>query len=177
MLGDRHEAEDITQETFVRAIKSLDRWDNTRRFEPWLLAIAANRCRTMLAKRRLPIIDCPDAAADMAVAPDRRVEDCHLIEEVELALDNIRPDYANAFRLFHEAHLAYGDIATTLGVPLGTVKTWVHRARREIAEQLQSRGMHNLDSPNSNSPCTTSPLTRNRDALRSNRNTPERVAG
>ena len=52
MLGQRQDAEDMTQETFIRALKSLSRWDPERDFEPWLLAIAGNRCRTALATRR-----------------------------------------------------------------------------------------------------------------------------
>ena len=51
MLSNREDAEDATQETFVRVLKSLDRWDSARDFDPWLLAIAGNRCRTMLSRR------------------------------------------------------------------------------------------------------------------------------
>ena len=52
MLGQREDAEDATQETFVRVAKNLHRWDPERKFEPWLLTIAGNRCRTRLSKRK-----------------------------------------------------------------------------------------------------------------------------
>ena len=52
MVGQRQDAEDMTQETFVRALRSLASWDSQRDFQPWLLAIAGNRCRTLLATRR-----------------------------------------------------------------------------------------------------------------------------
>ena len=52
MLGQREDAEDATQETFVRVVNNLQRWDPARAFEPWLLTIAGNRCRTKLAKRK-----------------------------------------------------------------------------------------------------------------------------
>lgn len=52
MLGNRQDAEDATQETFIRVLHSLRRWDSSRAFEPWLLAIAGNRCRTALAARK-----------------------------------------------------------------------------------------------------------------------------
>src|SRR3954468_21863612 len=52
MLGQRQDAEDAAQETFVRVLKNLHRWDQAREFQPWLLAIAGNRCRTALAARR-----------------------------------------------------------------------------------------------------------------------------
>src|SRR5687768_16184080 len=52
MLGQRQDAEDAAQETFVRVLKNLHRWDPARDFEPWLLAIAGNRCRTALSSRK-----------------------------------------------------------------------------------------------------------------------------
>src|SRR5687768_14360112 len=52
MLTRREDAEDAAQETLIRMLRSLNRWDSSRDFEPWLLAIAGNRCRTMLADRR-----------------------------------------------------------------------------------------------------------------------------
>src|SRR5437773_9623310 len=52
MLGQRQDAEDAAQETFVRVLKNLHRWDSARASQPWLLAIAGNRCRTALAARR-----------------------------------------------------------------------------------------------------------------------------
>lgn len=63
----------------------------------------------------------------------------HLREELELALQEIRPHWERAFRLFHERELSYADIADELSVPVGTAKTWVHRARREIVEKLLRR--------------------------------------
>jgi RNA polymerase sigma-70 factor (ECF subfamily) len=140
MLGQRQDAEDAAQETFVRVLKNLHRWDPARDFEPWLLAIAGNRCRTALATRkRRPagsdaLIDqLPDDAPDLAAAR-------HLAEEVHLALAEVRDDYRQAFVLFHEQELSYAEIAETMEVPLGTVKTWVHRARRELIDLLRRRG-------------------------------------
>ena len=63
----------------------------------------------------------------------------HLGEEVRRALANIRIEYRQAFVLFHEHEMSYQDIAVAMNCPLGTVKTWVHRARREIIEQLRKR--------------------------------------
>src|SRR5687767_12551031 len=72
MLGQRQDAEDAAQETFVRILKNLHRWDQARDFEPWLLAIAGNRCRTALAaRRRKPVAE---AAVELLAddAPDHR---------------------------------------------------------------------------------------------------------
>lgn len=140
MLGQRQDAEDVAQETFVRVLKNLHRWDAARDFEPWLLAIAGNRCRTALStrKRRPAAEILPEQVSDGL--PDIQAAK-NLAEEVTLALTGIRDDYRQAFVLFHEQELSYGEIAESMDVPLGTVKTWVHRARRELIDRLQRRGV------------------------------------
>jgi RNA polymerase sigma-70 factor, ECF subfamily len=139
MLGHRQDAEDVTQESFVRAMRSLTNWDSRRDFLPWLLAIAGNRCRTLLAaRRRLPKPSCE--VEELPDARSFRVER-HLGEEVTLALSRLRDEYRQAFVLFHEQELTYAEIAEVLDCPVGTVKTWVHRARRELAEHLRRRGV------------------------------------
>jgi RNA polymerase sigma-70 factor (ECF subfamily) len=136
----RQDAEDLTQESLVRALRSLTHWDRDRPFLPWLMAIAGNRCRTLLARRSnrpvtSPLIDIvPDSAADDE--PARR-----LAEELLLALDDVRGEYRSAFVLFHEQQLSYAEISERLERPLGTVKTWVHRARREVIQRLRKRGV------------------------------------
>lgn len=138
MLGQREDAEDATQETFIRVLKNLHRCDQGREVEPWLFTIAGNRCRTQLAKRArrpasqpitIPISDRfhEQAASDL------------LAEEVDLALQSLRTDYREAFELFHRHEMSYDEIAEELDVPLGTVKTWVHRARRELIRKLSQR--------------------------------------
>jgi RNA polymerase sigma-70 factor (ECF subfamily) len=140
MLRHRQDAEDVTQESFVRALRGLHTWDNQREFLPWLLAIAGNRCRTHLAARMRrpgtsPLVDhVSDDAVEVAAARN-------LAEEVELALANLREEYRQAFLLFHQHELSYAQISATLDCPLGTVKTWVHRARRELVAQLRQRGV------------------------------------
>ncbi|MCH2180504.1 MAG: RNA polymerase sigma factor [Mariniblastus sp.] len=139
MLGQREDAEDATQETMVRLVNNLHRWEQDRAFEPWLLTIAGNRCRTRLAKRkRRPT----PVSLDYPVQDRSHLESQAkwLKEEIDLALSHLRVEYRQAFILFHEQELGYGDIASNLNVPLGTVKTWVHRARREIVSQLKKRG-------------------------------------
>ena len=139
MLGQRQDAEDASQETFVRVLKNLHRWDRERDFEPWLFAIAGNRCRTALAARKRR----PTAEAVLDIIPDKEPDHRpaqHLAEEVQLALATLRDEYRQAFVLFHEQELSYADIATAMEVPLGTIKTWVHRARRELIDYLRKRG-------------------------------------
>jgi RNA polymerase sigma-70 factor (ECF subfamily) len=139
MLGHRHDAEDVSQESFVRAIRSLRSWDSTRAFLPWLLAIVGNRCRTLLAVRRRR----PNTLHAVEHLPDGRLEPSsqNLAEEVQLALEQLRPEYRQAFLLFHDQQLSYQEIADSFGKPVGTIKTWVHRGRREIIQHLRLRGV------------------------------------
>ncbi len=138
MLGHRQDAEDVAQETFVRVLKNLHRWDQEREFEPWLLAIAGNRCRTALAaRRRWPK---PQLMPELPTDEATQARDADfLAEEIQRALSSLRPEYRHAFVLFHEQELSYEQIAESLSRPLGTVKTWIHRARLELIELLSAR--------------------------------------
>lgn len=139
MLGQREDAEDATQETMIRLVNNLHRWEQDRAFEPWLLTIAGNRCRTRLAKRKRRPTPVP---LDYPIQDQSHLERQAqlLTEEIDLALAHLRLEYRQAFNLFHQRELGYAEIAAELEVPLGTVKTWVHRARREIVTRLRKRG-------------------------------------
>src|SRR5690606_32236528 len=110
MLGQRQDAEDMAQETFVRALRNLEGFDLSRELEPWLLAIAGNRCRTLLSTRARrgtaqPMVeDYADRTPDWQAAHN-------LAEEVELALADLRDEYRQAFVLFHEHQHSYQEIA------------------------------------------------------------------
>lgn len=142
MLGQREDAEDAMQETFVRVAKNLHRWDPERAFEPWLLTIAGNRCRTRLAQRmrRPGTLTLEHPVADHSV-DERRAK--LLSEELDHALSTVRKEYRDAFVLFHKNEMCYNEISESLNIPLGTVKTWVHRARRELIMKLRKRGVLN----------------------------------
>ncbi len=140
MMGHRQDAEDVAQETFVRALRGIAGFDPERPVRPWLLGIAANRCRTALVKRskRPGLTEAPEEYVDPRpglIDPDG------LAAELSRALDRLRPEYRMVFTLFHEQNLAYEDIAMALDRPVGTVKTWLHRARAELAEHLSRRGI------------------------------------
>ena len=140
MLGSRHDAEDVMQETFVRAIRGLSGFDGDRPLRPWLLRIALNRCRTALSHRsREP--GTVESGVER-IDPRPGVADPEdLAGELERALDRLRPEYRTVFVLFHEQNLAYEEIGEAVGRPIGTVKTWLHRARAELADHLTRRGV------------------------------------
>lgn len=138
MLGHRQDAEDVAQEVFYRVLRSLHRWDPNREFTPWLLAIAGNRCRTFLGQRARRGEALPQAEQ---VADRTPPSPAPLVEEVQLALGQLRAEYRLAFLLFHEQQFEYATIAETIGAPVGTIKTWIHRARKQLAEILVRRGV------------------------------------
>jgi len=141
MMGHRHDAEDVMQEAFVRALRGVGGFDGGRPLRPWLLGIAANRCRTALARRSRRPIASGDAA-ERAVDPRPPGGDPDdLAGELARALGRLRPDYRLVFTLYHEQALPYDEIAAALARPVGTVKTWLHRARTELAADLSRRGV------------------------------------
>jgi RNA polymerase sigma factor (sigma-70 family) len=139
LLHHRHDAEDVTQEVFLRVFRSLKGWDATRALKPWIIGIAVNRCRTWLSQRvRRP--ELVDYLQDTVAGPDPD-DSAELVSEIQSALAELRLEYRSAFVLFHEQGQPYEEIALVLSRPVGTIKTWLHRARIEILQRLRQRGM------------------------------------
>jgi len=138
ILGHRHDAEDVTQITLLRAIRSLSRFDRERPLQPWILRIAINRCRTTLGSRR----NRPLGQELGEQIPDSRPGNDHeLAEELQLALVGLREEYRISFVLYHHQQMSLPEIAEIFDCPVGTVKTWLHRARRQLAVHLTERGL------------------------------------
>ena len=139
MLGHRHDAEDVTQEVFARVSRSLARWDRTRPLRPWVMTIAVNRCRTWLGRRA----SRPEPVDYLHDLPDRPADGppAELVDTIRGSVDGLRDDYRLVFVLFHEQGQSYDEIAVAVGRPVGTVKTWLHRARAQVLADLKKAGL------------------------------------
>lgn len=148
LLAHRQDAEDVTQETFLRVFRSLRRWDSSRPLRPWVLGIAVNRCRTWMGHRarRPELADYLQETAGRDDADDS----VELVAEIRRALAGMRPEYRSVFTLFHEQGRSYEEIARAHGRPVGTIKTWLHRTRLEILTHLRRRGMVPTEEPTEN---------------------------
>jgi len=138
MLGDSYEAEDAAQETFLRAYKGLRRYDQTRPFSTWLLAIAAHHCIDQIRRRRMRLIPFDDLPHEELPDPAPRPEASVLGREEERRVRNLLetlspPDRAAVVMLYWY-DLSYEEIAEALNLTVSAVKSRLHRARREMAE-------------------------------------------
>ena len=138
-LCQRQDAEDVAQETLVRAVRHLGRWDGIRPLKPWVLTIAVNRCRTHLSRRNTRIRTV--GTAFESAAPPKRIGEFDLAEELQLALEQLRDEYRTCFLLFHQQELSVHEVARIMDCPEGTIKTWLHRARKDLADLLRGRGV------------------------------------
>jgi RNA polymerase sigma-70 factor, ECF subfamily len=139
MLEQREDAEDIAQDVFLRVFRSLKGWDPARPLKPWILTIATNRCRSALQQR--PRTSMRNSLDLDEIVPAASNESRDLAEELEIVVRELRDDYRLCFVLFYQQELSCAEIATVMDCPEGTVKTWLHRARRELAERLKRRGV------------------------------------
>lgn len=150
ILGHRQDAEDVVQEVFFRIFRSLGRWDPSRPLRPWVLGIAVNRCRTALRTRGRR----PETADFLHETPDHRQADDsgEAALAIRTAVDGLRDEFREVFILFHEHGQSYEEIAAVVDRPVGTVKTWLHRARLQVLDHLRSCGVVPEEPTNTKTP-------------------------
>ncbi|MGE6256295.1 RNA polymerase sigma factor SigW [Heyndrickxia sporothermodurans] len=149
MLGNLHEAEDIAQEAFIRAYINIHSFKQERKFSTWLYRIATNLCIDRLRKKK------PDYYLDAEVAgtdgltlysqiaatgktPDVEVEDFELQETIQVAILSLPEKYRTVIVLKYLEELSLNEISDILDLPLGTVKTRIHRGREALRKQLRN---------------------------------------
>ena len=142
ITGDRALAEDLAQETFVKAFRNLAAFDTTRRLSSWLFRIANNTAIDAMRRARPQAsIDAARRAGEPAAPPGPDpVERQELGHALDAALTGLRPDHRAAIVLRYENGLSFDEIGTVLGVPEATARSHVHRARKELARLLTASG-------------------------------------
>ena len=150
MVRDPSRAEELAQDTFVKAFRALHTYDLQRKFSAWLLTIAHHVAIDELRKGALVTESLgtpteegerPREFADTAaVTPAALLERAELARALQHAIARLRPEYREVVALRYERDLDYDEIVAITGLPMGTVKSSLHRARKELAEHLEHLG-------------------------------------
>ena len=141
LTGDRHDAEDLTQDVFVRVFRSFDRYEPGN-FEGWLHRITTNLFLDMVRRRTRIRMEALPEDYDRVPADDPNPEelyhDSRLGPDLQAALDSLPPEFRAAVVLCDIEGLSYEEIGATLDVKLGTVRSRIHRGRQALREYLAS---------------------------------------
>ena len=152
MVRDRALAEDLAQDTFVKVLNALETYRAEYKFSSWIFKIANNVAIDQLRRREVDTLSldgAPDAmtpddveatalqATDRTETPLAELESRELGHLIEGAIAKLRPEYRACILLRHVEGRSYEEIAEALDLPLGTVKTYIHRARHELRGYLE----------------------------------------
>jgi RNA polymerase sigma-70 factor (ECF subfamily) len=152
MVRDRETSEDLAQDAFIKVLNHIDKYSPEFKFSSWLFKIANNVAIDHLRRRRIDTISM-DGSPHATTAADVEASSIELesdqenaLEElearelgsaIEQAIGKLRPEYRACIMLRHVEGRSYEEIAATLDLPLGTVKTYIHRARHELRKALE----------------------------------------
>ncbi len=151
MVRNRQLAEDLAQETFIKALNAIASYRPEFKFSSWIFKIANNAAIDHLRRKDLETLSLdgsPNATTadeieatvlqvgDRGATPLAALESRELGTAIEQAIGQLRPEYRSCILLRHVEGLAYEEIAQLLDLPLGTVKTYIHRARHELRDSL-----------------------------------------
>jgi len=149
LIRDRALAEDLAQEGFLRVYQRLSTYDAQRKFSSWFFQILRNITIDYLRVNRVPTASLDEleeeghrgAAVDReSASPEQAAQQGELAQAMSAALSRLRPEYREVVVLRYQEGLTHPEIAGILGLPSGTVKTYLHRARKELAEILAEVG-------------------------------------
>jgi RNA polymerase sigma factor (sigma-70 family) len=143
LTGNVYDAEDLTQEVFVRVFRSLSTY-TPGTFEGWLHRITTNLFLDQVRRKKRIRFDALAEDADSRMPgrepdPSRAYDDTHMDDDVQAALDALPPDFRAAVVLCDIEGLTYEEIAATLGIKLGTVRSRIHRGRAQLRDALAHR--------------------------------------
>ena len=149
LLGNIEDARDVAQDTFVKAYMNLHRFDTRRPFEPWLYRIARNQAYNLLkAKGRRPYGALDGSSEEWIIklksetkSPLAGVLESETQKEIEKVLSGMRPEFREILALRYMERLDYEEISKKMRIPVGTVKTWLNRAKTQFRKNAEGRDL------------------------------------
>jgi RNA polymerase sigma-70 factor (ECF subfamily) len=138
VLGDRDEVDDVMQLVYLKAYKGLSSFRGDAKFSSWLYQIARREALDAATRRRVETLDVDEIAlaAPDAQSADRVLHERDTREHLSAAMAEIDPRYREAIELRYMAEKSYEEIGELMGLPAGTVKTYVHRGKIELRRIL-----------------------------------------
>lgn len=138
VMGDRDDVEDVVQQVYIRVHRGLASFRGDAKFSTWLYRIARNEAINAVKRRRLETMPVEDVvvAAPEDSRPDRAHERAALGHYVEQAMQQLDENQRTALELRYMGERTYDEIAEIMDVPLGTVKTYIHRGKAELKRVL-----------------------------------------
>lgn len=139
-VHDGDEAEDIAQEAFIQAYIKLEQYNDDYAFSTWLYKIADNLAKRAIKKAK----DVADITDFEDFIPDTRPPIAELIDQsidkarIGRAIDRLVPDYRRVIVMYYWDNLSYETIADIMERPVGTVRTWLHRAKEQLRKELEN---------------------------------------
>jgi RNA polymerase sigma-70 factor (ECF subfamily) len=158
LVQNRALAEDLTQEAFIRAFERLATYDRDRQFSSWFLQVAHNVAIDYLRRKKIDTTSLDTLVAsgfpaddELGESPEKYAERAAMTAAIDRGLARLRPEYRAAIVLHYQQGLGHAEISAVLRVPVGTIKTYLHRGRKELAEYLTAAGwgpVETLGPPN-----------------------------
>jgi RNA polymerase sigma-70 factor, ECF subfamily len=145
VMRNEQDAEDMTQETFIRAFRALPRFEvrEGKNFEGWLYRIAVNACRSRMRRKWYQVLPWPEPAPTIAgepeEQPDRLLMRGEARQEMLAAIDALGEKHRLVVILRYYAGLSNEEIAEVLSIPSGTVRSRLHMARKRLKKALKER--------------------------------------
>jgi RNA polymerase sigma-70 factor, ECF subfamily len=152
LVRDREKAEDLAQDTFIKVLNNIDRYNPEYKFSSWIFKIAHNTSLDQLRRREPDVLSLDGSPHARTAAeteattitpesggetPEEFTLNRELGSEIDTALGTLRAEYRTAIVLCHVEGRPYDEIAEIMDVPLGTVKTYIHRGRKELMQRLE----------------------------------------
>jgi len=140
MLGNDEDARDAAQDTLVKVLRNLDRYDPNRKFSTWVFGIARNTCIDEHRRRKRRAWDEPSEVVDHGPTPHQQTARAQRAQQIHSAMEQLPPMYREVLVLYHFEHRKYREIADILEVPIGTVMNRIFRARQKLRDLYESHG-------------------------------------